>query len=330
MSVRSSNDQAKLARQHRSYFTMWLIRKFDERAMQLYSDGEIKGSVHPSIGQEAVAVGICDALNDDDYLASTHRGHGHAIAKGADVQALMAELLARETGACRGKGGSMHVTDLGKGLLGANGIVGANIHLATGAALASQVRKSGQVAVAVFGDGAVSSGAFHEALNLSSLWRLPVVYVCENNQYSVTLRTEDGVAAESIADFAGPYRIPGQTVDGMSLEAVQEATADAVERARDNRGPSLIETLTYRYLGHSRGDPPYGTYRQKEEVETWRKRDPIERFEASSGMERERASELESMAADLIESAIEAARGAPQPGSEALFQHVYSDREVVS
>ena len=304
------------------YLTMKLIRDFDTRAMQLYAGGEISGTVHPSVGQEAVAVGVCADLQVTDYLTSTHRGHGHAIAKGAPPDRLMAELLGKVTGSCRGKGGSMHVADVEVGLIGSNGIVGAGLSIAAGAALTAQVRDQGQVSVAMFGDGAVATGAFHESINLAAVWDLPIVFVCENNGYAVSMSTDQSLAAQTVSDHATAYRIPGETVDGMDLRAVRDAMGRAVERARQGDGPSLIEAMTYRYFGHSRGDPTFGPYRSEEEVQRWRERDPIPGYAAAAGLESEVVAQLDKESEAIIENALQFARESPFPDAEEAFVHI--------
>jgi pyruvate dehydrogenase E1 component alpha subunit len=233
--------------------------------------------MHLSIGQEASAVGTCIPLGDADYITSTHRGHGHCIAKGADVGRMFAEFLGKETGYCRGRGGSMHIADPSKGNLGANGIVGGGIPIAVGAALTAKKSKSGAVAVSFFGDGANNEGAFHEALNIASVWKLPVIFVCENNQYGMSTSTERSTAVKNIADRARAYSMPGVIVDGNNFAEVAEASFVAVERARSGKGPSLIEAKTYRTRGHSRSDR--NRYRTKEEISSWQERDPIAAFE---------------------------------------------------
>jgi pyruvate dehydrogenase E1 component alpha subunit len=301
---------------------MCLIRQFETRAVQLFTGGEIKGSVHSSVGQEAVAVGICSALDADDYIVSTHRGHGHAIAKGADPDRMLAELMGRITGYCRGKGGSMHVTDVSRGMLGANGIVGAGIPIAVGAAYASQVRGDDRIAVAFFGDGALGEGGLWEGVNLAALWKLPVIFVAENNQFAVTLRVAEGFSAPHVTDVPAAFGIPSESVDGMDLRAVREAAARAVERARAGDGPSFIECLTYRFTGHSRGDPSHGTYRTKEELEEWTQRDPLIGFAAKAGL----AYRLEQLLADAearIERSVEFARDGAFPDLATAYQDIY-------
>lgn len=256
---------------------MHLIRRFEESAEDAYMRGLSYGTMHLSIGQEATAVGACLALTDQDFITSTHRGHGHCIAKGADVSKMFAEFLGRETGYCRGRGGSMHIADPSRGNLGANGIVGGGIPIAVGAALAAKKLKSGAVAVSFFGDGANNEGAFHESLNMAAIWKLPVVFICENNQYGMSMSTERSTAVRDVATRASAYAMPGVTVDGNSFAEIAQATRDAVERARSGGGPTLIEAKTYRTRGHSRSDR--NRYRTKEEIDAWRQRDPILLFE---------------------------------------------------
>jgi acetoin:2,6-dichlorophenolindophenol oxidoreductase subunit alpha len=257
---------------------MWTIRRFEEMAEDSYVRGLTHGTMHLSIGQEASAVGICMDLKNADYITSTHRGHGHCIGKGAEAKYMFAEFFGKEEGYCRGRGGSMHIADPATGNLGANGIVGGGLPLATGAALAIQLRKGKDVAVCFFGDGANNEGAFHESLNMAGVWKLPVIYVCENNQYGMSVSTERSTAAKNVADRAAAYGMPGVIVDGNDIAAVNEAMEAAVERARNGEGPSLIECKTYRTRGHSRSDR--NRYRTKEEIEEWKGKDPIPAFEA--------------------------------------------------
>ena len=261
----------------RALTLMHRIRRFEEAAEESYIRGLSYGTMHLSIGQEATAVGICVALSDADCITSTHRGHGHCIAKGAELQPMFAEFLGREAGYCRGRGGSMHIADPARGNLGANGIVGGGLPIAVGAALSAKKRKTGTVAVSFFGDGANNEGAFHEALNLAAVWELPVLFVCENNQYAMSTAIAKSTAITHVADRAGAYGIPGVIVDGNDFAAVAEAAFAAADRARAGEGPTLIESKTYRTRGHSRSDR--NLYRSKEEIETWKSRDPILRFE---------------------------------------------------
>jgi len=301
---------------------MLTIRLFDEQALSLYRAGEMRGTTHPYIGMEAVGVGVMQALRPTDYVSSTHRGHGHTIAKGGDVRKMMAELLGRSTGYSGGKGGSMHIADMEKHMLGANGIVGGGMGLATGAALTAKLQKSGAVAVCFFGDGALEQGILHETTNMAAIWKLPVVYVCENNQYAMSTRSDWSVAGGDPARRAAGYGIPGRTVDGMDLFAVNQAACEFVERARAGDGPAYLVCNTYRYHGHHAGDPL--NYREKEEVERWREQDPIERVKRAAldagvdvaAMEREVAAE--------IEGAVEFAKNSPEPSVDQLMTDIYA------
>ncbi len=261
----------------RTLTTMWRIRRFEEAVDDLFARGLMHGTMHLSIGQEASATGACFALRPDDAITSTHRGHGHCIAKGADLTRMMAELLAKESGYCRGRGGSMHIADVATGNLGANGIVAGGIPIAAGAALAFRLQGADKVVVSFFGDGAANEGAFHEAVNLAAIWKLPVVFLCENNHYGMSFSTEKSFAIANIADRALGYGIPGVTVDGNDVEAVHATVTEAVERARSGQGPTLVEAVTYRWKGHSKSDK--NLYRTKEEIAEWREKDPILRFE---------------------------------------------------
>ena len=253
------------------------IRLFEEAVEELFSRGLLHGTMHLSIGQEAVAEGVNAALSDGDFITSTHRGHGHTLAHGADPMLMMAELLMKDTGYCRGRGGSMHIADVQNGNLGANGIVAGSMTIAAGAALSQQMQETGQIVACFFGDGAANEGAFHEALNLASIWDLPVLFVCENNQYGMSMSQDRSTAGGSVAGRAVAYGMPGEAVDGNDVEAVYATTLVAAERARSGAGPSLIECITYRYRGHSKSDR--NLYRSQEEIEDWRShRDPIERF----------------------------------------------------
>lgn len=305
---------------------MLTIRHFDERALALYRAGEMRGTTHPYIGMEAVGVGVMLALRPDDYVSSTHRGHGHTIAKGGDVRRMMAELLGRATGYSGGKGGSMHIADMDKHMLGANGIVGGGMGLATGAALTARLQKTGSVAICFFGDGALEQGILHETTNLAAIWKLPVVYVCENNQYAMSARSDWSVAGGDPARRAAGYGIPGVTVDGMDLFAVNAAAGELVERARRGDGPAYLVCNTYRYHGHHAGDPL--NYREKEEVERWRLQDPIERVRRAAV---ERGVLAEADIADLerrieteIDEAVEFAKNSPEPTADQLMTDIYA------
>jgi acetoin:2,6-dichlorophenolindophenol oxidoreductase subunit alpha len=260
------------------YRQMVLIREFDRQAVEEFHAGNIPGSVHAYIGQEAVAVGVCAALRRDDRIASTHRGHGHTIAKGADIKLMMAELFGRSNGYCHGKGGSMHIADFRVGMLGANGIVGAGLPIATGAALAAKLERSDRVAVAFFGDGASNEGAFHGSLNLASIWKLPAIYVCENNRWASGVPASYALSVHDVAARAVAYNMPGVTVDGTDVLAVYEVAEQAVRRARAGEGPTLIECMTYRWRSHNeqRGNPP--DPRPREEIELGPQHDPVSSF----------------------------------------------------
>ena len=257
---------------------MILIREFDELAIKLRTEGKIYGTVHPYVGQEAVAVGVCANLTNADRVTSTHRGHGHCIAKGADVKRMMAELFGRVDGYCKGKGGSMHIADFAVGMLGANGIVGGGLPLATGAALAAQIEGKGNIAVCFFGDGAVAEGEFHEALNVSSVWKLPIVFVCENNQYAANNATAVQHPVTDVAVRAGSYDLPGLTIDGNDVLGVREATRTAIDRARRGEGPTLVECKTYRWYFHAMRNAPPPETRPAAEIAQWKERDPIARL----------------------------------------------------
>jgi TPP-dependent pyruvate/acetoin dehydrogenase alpha subunit len=308
-------DPALLVRIH---LTMVRIRHFEQRAIELFMAGELPGFLHSCLGQEAVPAGVCAALREDDYITSTHRGHGHVIAKGLRFDRMMAELYGRTTGYCKGKGGSMHIADFSQGVLGANGIVGAGVPIATGAALSAQMRRTGQVVAAFFGDGATSQGAFHEAANLAAVWNLPIVYVCENNHYAVSTPVSRQMRINSVAQRAAAYGFPGVTVDGNDPLAVYEAARAAVERARSGGGPTLLECRTYRWMGHYIGDP--ATYRPAEEVAWWKERDPLATFERKlselSICSQEEIQRVHEQVRAELEAAVEFARQSPVPAPE--------------
>lgn len=317
----SALDTATLERFYRD---LCRIRRFDERVIELFNTGVVKGTAHSCVGQEAIAVGACAALAESDYIVSHHRGHGHCIAKGADMTRMMAELMGRATGYCGGLGGSMHIAALDKGILGANGIVGAGIGLGSGAALSAQMRKSGQVALAFFGDGAANEGIFHEAFNMAALWKLPMIYFCENNQYGLSTPMADSTAIDRLSKRAVAYGMPGETIDGNDVVAVYEAVAKAVARARAGDGPSFIEAMTWRWGDHSmRANLP--KYRTDADEAEWRAKDAILRA-ASRLAERQvlpaRIASLLDEANVEIEAAIEEAKAAPEPTIEALLPAV--------
>jgi pyruvate dehydrogenase E1 component alpha subunit len=301
--------------------TMWRIRRFEEAVDDLFARGLMHGTMHLSIGQEASATGVCLALADGDLIASTHRGHGHCIAKGADLVPMMAELLAKDTGYCRGRGGSMHIADVSKGNLGANGIVGGGIPIAVGAALAQQLRGTGAVVACFFGDGATNEGAFHEAANLAAIWRLPVVLVCENNKYGMSFSTEKSMNVPTIAERAAAYGIPGVRVDGNDVEAVHAAAVEAVGRARAGDGATLLEAVTYRWKGHSKSDK--NLYRTREEIEQWRADDPIAAFEteaqAAGGLTEPDVEAIRDQARTDVREAVRTSMQAPDADPQVLL-----------
>jgi TPP-dependent pyruvate/acetoin dehydrogenase alpha subunit len=286
-------------------------------------DHSLVGAVHTSVGQEAVAVGVAEALKKEDLVIATHRGHGHCIMRGADLKAMMAELFGKATGLCKGKGGSMHIVDVKKGMLGAMGIVGAGMPIAVGVGLAVKMQKTGQVCVCFFGDNASNGGPFHEAHNVASLWKLPVVFVCENNLYGISVSVKKSTSVGDIAVRAQGYNMPGAVADGMDVLSVYGAAKEAVERARRGEGPSLLECKTYRFLGHSRGDPPYGPYRTKEEVDSWKKRDPRLLLIKQGGLSSEEIERIDKEVAEAIEEAVRYADASPQPDIKVALEDVY-------
>jgi TPP-dependent pyruvate/acetoin dehydrogenase alpha subunit len=309
--------------------TMQTIRRFEERASDDFHSGAIYGVVHCYIGEEAVAVGVCAALNPDDQIISTHRGHGHCIAKGADLDRMMAELYGRETGYCKGKGGSMHIADFGIGMLGANGIVAGGISIITGAGLAAQLDGEGRVAVCFFGDGASNAGPFHESINIAAQWKLPVVYVCENNLWAVNTPAMATVPGGDVAARAAGYAIPGIVVDGNDVLAVHEAAQCAVERARAGEGPTLIECKTYRQRRHTeRINQP--DLRPADEIAAWLKKDPIERLvthlrELPGGFSDEEWEAMDGAVMSDIARAVAFAESSPFPALESALDDVFAD-----
>ena len=313
------------------YTTMVTIRTFEERGIPETGQRRMSGSLHSSAGQEAVPTGFCANLTNEDYIGSTHRGHGHCIAKGVDPKLMMAELFGRSTGSNKGKGGSMHIADMSKGMLGTNGVVAASVPLAVGAALTSKLKKLGRVAVAFFGDGGANQGVLHESMNLASVWKLPVIFCCENNQYAESTPVEYALSTAHVADRAAGYDMPGIHVDGMDVFAVYDAAEQAVARARAGDGPTLIECLTYRYYGHTVFDNPL-TYRTKEEEELWRSRDPIKRFRETvlpqGEITAEELDQIDQEAVDLMEEAIKFADESPLPEAIELYDDVYVNYPV--
>jgi pyruvate dehydrogenase E1 component alpha subunit len=314
------------------YTNMLTIRRFEEKLKDLFLAGQIPGFVHSYMGEEAVAVGTCSALRDDDYITSTHRGHGHLIAKGADLKRMMAELFGRKTGYNKGKGGSMHIADFSIGILGANGIVGAGLPIATGAGLAAKLRGTDQVTACFFGDGASNQGTFHESINLASVWKLPVIYMCENNMYGEMTPASEVVSVKDVADRSAAYAIPGVVVDGQDVMAVYEAVQEAVKRAREGAGPTLIECKTYRYEGHAVGEEAFlrgQTYRSQEEIEEWRtERDPITNYEAKllemGVLTKEEMAKIEDEIKAQLEEAVAYAKESPLPKPEEALEDLYA------
>jgi TPP-dependent pyruvate/acetoin dehydrogenase alpha subunit len=308
------------------YRTMLTIRLFEERVAREFRTGEIPGFVHMYVGEEAVAAGVCANLDDADYITSTHRGHGHCIAKGCELDGMMAEIYGREAGLCRGRGGSMHIADFSRGMLGANAIVGGGIAIATGAALASSVRGSGQVAVAFFGDGAANQGVLHESLNLAAIWRLPVVYVCENNGFAESTPAAYATSVADIASRASAYGIPGVIADGGDVLDVYDKARAAVARARAGEGPTLLEVKTYRFMGHFQGDPEQ--YRDDDDRMATRRRDAIASLRAQlvdSGGDVV-AAELDALGAEIeaaISRAVEHAKASPFPDPAEIERYAY-------
>jgi len=329
MLARTNQDHTSLRKEQlvEMLYKMYLIRRFEEKVEQLFMRGKIYGTMHLCIGQEATAVGACSVLTTEDKITSTHRGHGHCLAKSGDVDRMMAELLGRATGFCKGKGGSMHIADVDSGNLGANGIVGGGQPLAIGAALTSKMKKLGYVVVCFFGDGASNEGSFHESLNLAAVWNLPVIFFCENNLYGMSGPFKEMTRIENIGDRAASYGIPGVVVDGSDILAVREATQQAAHRARNGQGPTLIEAKTYRFKGHARTDAR--KYRTREEEEYWMThKDPITLFRnklVNDGVitvEEDLA--LQQKVQEEIEAAVEFAENSPFPAEDTVDLDVYA------
>jgi pyruvate dehydrogenase E1 component alpha subunit len=309
------------------YRKMVAVRVFEETAADLFLKGQLPGFLHSYIGEEAVAAGVCAHLTPRDMITSTHRGHGHAVAKGARLDMMMAELFAKKTGYCHGKGGSMHIADLDLGILGANGIVGGGVPIATGAGLALKLKGGDRVTVAFFGDGGSNTGAFHEGVNMAAVWNLPVVFVCENNQYAESTPRDVHQKIKDVAQRAAAYDIPGVVADGMDVFDVYQKAGEAIDRARTGGGPTLVEAKTYRFMGHYVGDPQ--TYRSKDEVEQWRGRDPIVMFRKRVVEEGKiPAADLDAIDAAIakeMEQAVEFARQSPEPEIESALQDIFTE-----
>lgn len=308
------------------YHKMMKIRLFEKNAIKLFNEGLVRGPMHMYIGEEAVAAGACANLREQDYITSTHRGHGHCIAKGGNIKKMYSELLGKKTGYCKGKGGSMHIADLDIGILGANGIVGGGLGIATGAGLSASMRESDQVTICFFGDGASNQGVFHESLNLAAIWDLPVIYICENNQYGLTGSVSEMVSAPKISDRAKAYDMYGKSIDGNDVVEVYHTVKEAVERAKSGNGPSLIEARTYRWQGHFVGDPC--VYRTKEEVEEWKQKCPIERLEKllkdKYSVKDEKLNIIKNELSVKIEGAVQFAKESDEPEIETLYEDVYA------
>jgi pyruvate dehydrogenase E1 component alpha subunit len=308
------------------YKKMLEIRYFEEKVFELYAQNLVPGTIHLYAGEEAVAVGVCSNLRKDDYVTSTHRGHGHCIAKGAQLKRIMAEILGKKTGYCKGKGGSMHIADFNVGMLGATAVVGAGLPIAMGAGLSIKLRRTDNVVACFFGDGASNQGTFHEAINMAAIWKLPVIFVCENNIYAMGTRQSTVMLVKNVADRAVAYGILGVAVDGNDVLAVYKTAQKAIERARKGEGPTLIECKTYRHKGHSRIDP--AKYRPKEEVEEWLRKDPIKRFkekllQTNILMETE-IQQIEKEVSTEIEQAVKFAMESPYPSPEEALEDVYA------
>lgn len=302
------------------------IRFFEEKVFELYGQNLVPGTIHLYAGEEAVAVGVCSALKKEDYITSTHRGHGHCIAKGADPKRVMAEILGKKTGYCKGKGGSMHIADFDIGMLGATAVVGAGLPIAVGAGLSAKLRRTDQVTACFFGEGASNQGTFHESLNMAGAWKLPIIFVCENNLYAMGTRQSRIMAIDNIAERASGYGFAGVTVEGNDVLAVYNAAQQAVEKARKGKGPTLIECKTYRHKGHSRVDP--AKYRPKEEVEEWLSKDPVNLFRAELLREHVLTEadirQIEGQVMAEIDEAVRFAKESPYPAPEEALEDVYA------
>ncbi len=308
---------------------MLLIRAFEEEAEKLFMKNLVHGTMHLSVGEEAIPVGAMFALKDTDYITSTHRGHGHMIAKGGDLKKMFAEFLGKDTGYCHGRGGSMHIADFKLRNLGATGIVGAGIPIATGAALALKMRKSSDIVLAFFGDGASNEGNFYESLNMAAIWKLPEIFLCENNQYAMSSPVKKFVSVPNIADRACAFGIPGVAIDGMDVIAVYETVKVAAERARQGKGATLIEAKTYRFKGHSKSDK--NLYRTKEEIEEWKKKDPItvfiKRLKEIGTLTDNELGKIKNNVTFQIKEAVEFAMNSPEPDPATVEDYVYAENK---
>ena len=303
-------------------YLMVLTRAFEENAEEMYALGKVHGTMHLSIGQEAIAAGASSAISNEDYLLNTHRGHGHFLAWGGDLSRMMAEFLGKEAGYCRGRGGSMHIADVDSNNLGANGIVGGNLPIAVGVGLSIKQRKTKQVALTLFGDGAANEGAFHESLNMASIWDLPVIYLCENNLYAMSTSFDYAFKVEEISKRALAYGMKGITIDGNDVFAVHKAVREAAQRARAGDGPTLIEAITYRWRGHSKSDRQ--AYRTRDEVKDWMKKDPIPRFAKKIGVDDKEMEVIKERVKQDIQKAVEFAENSPEPDVSTILEGVYA------
>ena len=320
----NKKEQKELAKQF--YTVMYRTRRFEEEVFEFYKRGLMPGLAHLYLGEEAIAAGACATLREDDYIGSTHRGHGHLVARGADLNRMMAEILGKETGYSKGKGGSMHIMAMDKGILGANGIVGGEIPIATGAAYSAKLRGTDQVTLAFFGDSASNEGTFHESINMAAVWKLPCIYVVENNQFGMTVPVWQSTSVKDISVRGAAYGIPGETVDGNDVVAVYDAFARAKERALKGEGPSIIECKTYRWRGHWTGDPE--VYRTREEVEDWKKnKDPIKLFREylirHKLATKKELDEIDAAAAEKMAKAVEFAVNSPEPDPAHVLDDVF-------
>jgi len=310
------------------YRKMITIRLFEEKIVDMYARGLVPGLAHLYVGEEAVATGVCANLRKEDYITSTHRGHGHVIAKGANPKFMMAELFGKKTGYCKGKGGSMHIADVDIGILGANGIAGGGLPLAIGAGLSAKMRKTDQVTACFFGDGSSNNGTFHESLNFASVHRLPVIFVCENNTYGISVSQKQHQAIQDVSIRAVAYNMPGVTIDGNDVMAVYETAGKAIERARAGEGPTLMECKTYRWRGHHEGDPNQGRrYRTMEEIKAWMEKCPIKRFEErlieEKILTKAKAKKVWEEVQKEIDDSVEYASQSPFPEPQDLYEDVY-------
>jgi len=308
--------------------TMITIRLFEEKIVDMYARGLVPGLAHLYVGEEAVATGVCANLRKEDYITSTHRGHGHVIAKGADLKYMMAELFGKKTGYCKGKGGSMHIADVDIGILGANGIAGGGLPLAIGAGLSAKMRKTDQVTACFFGDGSSNNGTFHESLNFAAVHRLPVIFVCENNTYGISVSQKQHQTIKDVSVRAAAYNLPGVTIDGNDVMAVYETTGKAIKRARGGEGPTLVECKTYRWRGHHEGDPNQGRrYRTMDEVKEWMEKCPIRRFEQrlveEKIMTKPKIKKIWEEIQKAIDNSVEYANQSPFPEPQDLYEDVY-------